>query len=543
MSERDDELERWRARVGTTLLGKWRLEALLGVGGMAAVYAATHKMGRRDAVKILHPEIARSKELRARFEQEARAVTALGHPGAVEVRDIDTAEDGSPFLVMELLSGSSLAALAEQGALAPARLAALMDTTLDVLAAAHARGIIHRDIKPDNLFVTDAGALKVLDFGIARMRERDAGSLHTKTGAMLGTISYMSPEQILGRGVDGRADVFSVGATMFRVLAGRRIHEAETETEHLVKMGTQPAPALRTVAPHVEPGLAAVVDRALAFDVEARYPDVRTMQADLRAALRGEPPPFATARLGTLVATAAASSPRGSPTVVDGPMSSQSSPPSSAWPDLGPPPVVTVGSPGAVGSPVAAPPGASMRFSPASAPSATVSASSPTVLATTTAPEADERRRNRGLWLSLTVALVVLIAGTGWLIASASSSKRASSTSSEGATEDRDPDASGPGLEGLFSRGTASASAPVLVVPLPLPPMGSGPTTASSTSNPTSPTGPTGPTSPTSPAGQPATARPPPPSPHTMAPPPGGPPPKGKGKDKHKGKGKDWDDD
>ncbi len=277
----EEELERCRKRVGTTLRGKWHVDELIGIGGMAAVYAATHKMGRRDAIKVLHPHVAKSKELRARFEQEAKAISALGHPGVVKVLDIDATDDGRPFMVMELLSGRTLGELHAE--LGPRDVLVHMERVLDVLGAAHAQGIVHRDIKPDNLFLTDDGRLLVLDFGIARMKT--SGDVQTRLGAMLGTTSFMAPEQIQGRNVDGRADLFSVGATMFRLLSKQRIHDAETDAELVIKMGTTPAPSLRTVAPRVDPSIAAIVDRALAFDKEQRYPDASSMRADVRAVL------------------------------------------------------------------------------------------------------------------------------------------------------------------------------------------------------------------------------------------------------------------
>ncbi|WP_437956534.1 protein kinase [Sorangium sp. So ce119] len=294
----DDERAACERRVGTTLRGKWTIDRLLGIGGMAAVYAATHKIGRREAIKILHPEVARSKDLRARFEREAQAVNQFQHPGVVEIRDIDMTEDGAPFLVMELLEGESLAdRLQRLGNIETGEMLRFMDELLDVLGAAHERGIIHRDIKLDNLFVETTGRLKVLDFGIARMRDGVKTAMRTRTGATLGTVSYMAPEQVRGISVDHRADLFAAGATMFRVIAKRRIHEARTESELLVKMATMAAPPLASVAPEAPQGLCALVDRALAFDRERRYPDARTMQADIRALLRGEPPPYAMARL------------------------------------------------------------------------------------------------------------------------------------------------------------------------------------------------------------------------------------------------------
>ncbi len=297
MSGSDNEdLEISQARVGTTVREIWKLDSLLGVGGMAAVYSATHKLGHKAAIKILHPQIAVSKELRARFEQEAQAISKLGHPGTVQVFDVDATEDGAPFMVMELLNGESLGQRAYRlGNIAEDDLLRYVDGVLDVMIAAHAAGIVHRDIKPDNLFVTREGQVKVLDFGIARMRESGGGGVRTRTGAMLGTTPYMAPEQIHAKPVDGRVDLFAIGATMFRILTKRRIHEAETDAELLMKMGSTPAPSILLVQPTISPRLAKVVDRALVFDRDRRYPDAVTMQADVRAVLRGEDPPHASA--------------------------------------------------------------------------------------------------------------------------------------------------------------------------------------------------------------------------------------------------------
>src|SRR6185437_9149806 len=169
-------------------------------------------------------------------------------------------EDGAPFLVMELLEGESLAARAKRpGGVEGGEMLRFVDELLDVLAAAHAQGIIHRDVKLDNLFVQRDGRLKVLDFGIARVRD-GAVALHTRTGATLGTIPYMAPEQIRGVDVDARVDLFAVGATMFRLVARRNVHEASTEQMLLVKMATQPAPPLASVVPGAPPGVCLVVD-------------------------------------------------------------------------------------------------------------------------------------------------------------------------------------------------------------------------------------------------------------------------------------------
>lgn len=281
-------------RIGATLRGKWVLEELLGVGGMASVYAARHKIGRRDAIKILHSKVASSEQLRARFEQEAHAVNAFKHPGVVEIRDVDTTEDGAPFLVMELLEGESLAQRVDrQRSMQPREIFEIGAHVLDVLAAAHARGIIHRDIKPDNVFLSKDGRVKVLDFGIARVRAADRKALTTKAGVTIGTMAYMAPEQARGEEIDGRADVYAVGATMFRAMAGRFVHDADSQAALVMRVIAFGAPRLATVMPGVAPSMAAVVDRSLAFNAADRYPDAVTMLADIRAVLDGKEPPYA----------------------------------------------------------------------------------------------------------------------------------------------------------------------------------------------------------------------------------------------------------
>jgi serine/threonine protein kinase len=282
----------FEARVGTKLRGKWELKRLIGVGGMAAVYVGRHKIGRDAAIKVLHPEISVDKGVRDRFEQEALAVNSIGHPGVVEILDIDETEDGNPFLVMELLEGETLADRVERAVLP--KLSYLLDMTdqlLDVLVACHKKGIIHRDIKPENLFIQKNGKLKVLDFGVARVRE----GVRTVVGTMLGTVAFMPPEQLKGLDVDHRADIFSVGATMFSVLADRGIHVVESDSQLAMKMLSTPAPNLASVTNDVPERVCMVVDRALAYLPDRRYPDAQTMRGDVWALQRKDHPPYARA--------------------------------------------------------------------------------------------------------------------------------------------------------------------------------------------------------------------------------------------------------
>jgi serine/threonine-protein kinase len=284
----DPLMLRARARVGQVLRDKWRLDVLLGVGGMAAVYAATHRNGSRAAVKVLHSELSINPQVRTRFLREGYVANKVGHEGAVKIIDDDTAEDGSLFLVTELLDGETLEDRKVRlgGKLSEDDVLAVTDQILDVLVAAHAQGVVHRDLKPENVFTTRTGVVKVLDFGIARLRELSTASTATKSGASMGTPAYMPPEQARGLWdeVDGRSDLWAVGATMFYLLTGRLVHGGRTANEQLLEAMTKPAPPLASVLPSVSPAVAHLVDRALAFEREKRWPDAGRMQGALRGA-------------------------------------------------------------------------------------------------------------------------------------------------------------------------------------------------------------------------------------------------------------------
>ena len=287
------------ARVGQLLNGKWTVERLLDVGGMGAVYAAIHRNGRRAALKVLHTRFARDPEVRKRFLREGYVANKIDHPSAVSILDDDIAEDGSPYLVMELLEGESLAGWLQRvgGKLAAGEVLAVAGQVLDVLDVAHAHGIVHRDIKPANIFVTKTGHAKLLDFGLARIRDGAISLIPTAQGVVMGTAGYMAPEQARGASdqVDARTDIFAVGAVVFRAISGRRIHEKQTAFDMTVAaMKEQPA-SLATVLPGFAPLLVAAIDRALAFERAARWQSARDMFEALRAAYdeqRQRPPPL-----------------------------------------------------------------------------------------------------------------------------------------------------------------------------------------------------------------------------------------------------------
>ncbi len=292
----DPVIERARARVGKTLIEKWRLDKLLGVGGMAAVYAATHRNGMRVGIKMLHSELSVHAEVRSRFLREGYVANKVEHPGAVAVLDDEVTDDGDVFLVMELLEGENLTQYWERKGrgLAVERVLLIADQMLDVLGAAHAKSIVHRDIKPDNVFLTRSGVVKLLDFGIARLRELSDPSDATRTGSLMGTPAYMAPEQARARWdeVDARTDLWAVGATMFRLITGHPVHEAQTVSEQLLAAMTNPAASLVTTTPGIPMPVAHVVDKALAYDRNARWSDAHAMReaiCDAFEAVTGSP--------------------------------------------------------------------------------------------------------------------------------------------------------------------------------------------------------------------------------------------------------------
>jgi serine/threonine-protein kinase len=284
----EEVLVRAQSRVGAWLKDKYRLDRIIGFGGMAVVYAATHRNQAEFAVKVLHPDLSMRREVRNRFLREGYAANSVRHAGAVRVVDDDIADDGAAFLVMELLQGEPVETLWERaGCRLPAKAVIGVGwQLLDVLTAAHEKSIVHRDIKPANVFVTNDGAVKVLDFGIARLCDVAVSGSATQAGIMMGTPAFMAPEQAMAKAedIDAQSDVWSVGATLFTLLSGRFVHGGDNAAQLLISAATVPAPPLASVAPDVPPELANVIDRALLFDKAQRWPNAAAMREALREA-------------------------------------------------------------------------------------------------------------------------------------------------------------------------------------------------------------------------------------------------------------------
>jgi serine/threonine-protein kinase len=238
---------------------------------------------------MLHPELSLNNVVRQRFLREGYVANSVDHPGAVRVLDDDVTDDGAAFLVMELLEGESFEDRRDRhgGKLPAGEVLALIDQALDVLVKAHDKGIVHRDIKPDNLFLTLSGNVKVLDFGIAHLREHSAGG-NTSVGTFMGTPSYMPPEQARARWdeVDARSDLWALGAVMFVLLSGRGVREADTVPEQLAKAVRDPAPLLGSMEPDLPDRVTEIVDRALSYEKSQRFQDARSMQLTIREAMK-----------------------------------------------------------------------------------------------------------------------------------------------------------------------------------------------------------------------------------------------------------------
>ncbi len=270
------------------VLGHYRVLEKIGAGGMGEVYRASdQRLGRDVALKILKPSLADDQDRLRRFEQEARAAAALSHPNIVAIFDIGM-HDGGPYIVSELLEGQTLRERLIEGPL-PRRQA--IDYAVQIaqgLVAAHEKRIVHRDLKPENLFITKDGRVKILDFGIAKLTtsefdsEIDQGSVsgmttQTKSGAVLGTVAYMSPEQLRGKGVDHRSDIFSFGAILFEMLTGRRAFKGETQVDTMTAILKDDPPELIREGQDLPPAFDQVVRHCLEKEPENRFQSARDL--------------------------------------------------------------------------------------------------------------------------------------------------------------------------------------------------------------------------------------------------------------------------
>jgi eukaryotic-like serine/threonine-protein kinase len=265
---------------GRPLGGRYRLEAPLATGGMGEVWAARDLLlDRSVAVKVLGPALAGDGWAAERLRREARAAGRLEHPGIARV--LDLGEDGGlPYLVMELLEGESLAErVGRDGAMAPARAARVVAAVADALEAAHRAGVVHRDVKPGNVFLGADGSVKVLDFGIASA----AGEAALTTGELIGTAAYLAPERALGHRATPAADVYALGVVLYELLAGRRPFEAGSDIELAVAhVHARPTP-LAQAAPGTPPLLVAACEQAMARDPSSRPPSAAALARLLRA--------------------------------------------------------------------------------------------------------------------------------------------------------------------------------------------------------------------------------------------------------------------
>ena len=280
--------------------GTWRVESVLGHGGTSTVYAATNvRSGARGALKLLNPELSSNPKIVKMLLSEARSVAAIDHPGTVEVLDEGIDDDGCAFLVFELLLGQTLEDLRqERGGRVPLEeVMPIGDAVMDALCAVHEAGVVHRDVKPANIFVLEGGGVKLLDFGFAKLRGYTADAAQD----VFGTPSYMPPEQALGltKKVDARSDVWALGATLFHVLSGQPVHLAQHMQAMLLATASARPRSLADAAPELSTKIVAVVDRALSFLKAERWPGMAEMRAAWQEAhphwLPTLPPPRFTA--------------------------------------------------------------------------------------------------------------------------------------------------------------------------------------------------------------------------------------------------------
>ncbi|MFO0551574.1 MAG: protein kinase [Polyangiaceae bacterium] len=261
---------------GQIIDGKYRIVRVLGVGGMGSVYEGENtRIHRRVAIKVLHPHVADKADIVQRFEREAQAAGRIGSQHIVEVLDLGNLPSGERYMVMEFLDGESLTSrIKVRGRLSPEETAMILRQLLEGLGAAHEAGIVHRDLKPDNVFLIRRSGqdfVKLLDFGVSKFSNAGDELSMTKTGAVMGTPYYMSPEQARGGQVDYRSDLYSIGVVAYQAVTGQVPFNAETFNELLFKIALDVPPPIETVVPGFDPSFAALVQRAMEREAAHRY--------------------------------------------------------------------------------------------------------------------------------------------------------------------------------------------------------------------------------------------------------------------------------
>jgi serine/threonine protein kinase len=271
------------------MIGPYEVVAKLGEGGMGQVYRARDtRLGPDVAVKVLPPAFADDPDRRARFEREAQAVATLSHPNIVAIHDTGV-HQGQVFVVMELLAGQTLRERIAAGPIAARKAVEIAVQIARGLGAAHGKGIVHLDLKPDNVFLRDDGQVKILDFGLARQAGSAEGSGATTTvagtdpGTVIGTVGYMAPEQVRGQIVDARADLFAFGAVLYEMVTGRRAFQRETAADTMTAILTQDPPELAGSRPDLSPALDRIIRHCLEKNANERFQSARDVAFALDA--------------------------------------------------------------------------------------------------------------------------------------------------------------------------------------------------------------------------------------------------------------------